>query len=487
MVSHRYIDAICILAAAAAVVLVLLIRSALPADGRDALSGPDYAALLFDSGSVHTVELRVDDWEAFVENAPEEEYISCTAVIDGETFYNVGLRAKGNNSRNLTQEYGLSRYSLKLEFDHFTEGGSYHGLDKLSLDASFQDNSYLKTYLAYDMMRFMGVPAPLCSYARVAVNGADWGLFLAVEEPEEAFARRNFGADHGLLYKPDYRSLDDPNEDVALKYTGDDPENYRNIFENAKFRITDADKKRLIEALKILNKKEGKELESAVNVDGALRYFAAQVFVMNWDSYPGRTGHNYFLYEEDGVLSILPWDYNLAFGTYALGMTDPIRDPGVLINYPVDTPAEGSVMKNRPLYHNLMQNQEYFEKYRGYLDFLLSEYFENGRFETMIRQMAEQIAPYVRQDPTAFCSYEDHRRAVDTLVQVCLLRTQSVRGQLSGLYPSSLKEQEESSRTGVDASSVDLESLGNFGDLKNAKAGQDEAMRRVMEQSEKHE
>ena len=47
--------------------------------------------------------------------------------------------------------------------------------------------------------------------------------------------------------------------------------------------------------------------------------------------------------------------------------------------------------------------------------------------------------------------------------------------------------EEESSRTGVDASSVDLESLGNFGDLKNAKAGQDEAMRRVMEQSEKHE
>ena len=40
---------------------------------------------------------------------------------------------------------------------------------------------------------------------------------------------------------------------------------------------------------------------------------------MNWDSYLGHTGHNYFLYEENGVLSILPWDYNLAFGTYALG------------------------------------------------------------------------------------------------------------------------------------------------------------------------
>ena len=78
----------------------------------------------------------------------------------GRPFTRLGLRAKGNNSLRLTEEYGLSRYSLKLEFDHYRDGGSYHGLDKFSLDASFQDNSYLKTYLAYDIMDFLGVPAP---------------------------------------------------------------------------------------------------------------------------------------------------------------------------------------------------------------------------------------------------------------------------------------------------------------------------------------
>ena len=97
---------------------------------------------------------------------------ACTVEIDGEEFHNIGLRAKGNNSLRLTKEYGLSRYSLKLEFDQFQDGGNYYGLDKLSLDASFQDNSYLKTYMVYDMMAFMGVPAPLCSYTWVTVNGA---------------------------------------------------------------------------------------------------------------------------------------------------------------------------------------------------------------------------------------------------------------------------------------------------------------------------
>ena len=66
-------------------------------------------------------------------------------------------------------------------------------------------------------------------------------------------------------------------------------------------------------------------------------------------------------------LSILPWDYNLAFGTYALGMTDPIRDPNVLINWPINTPAAGETMLKRPLYHNLMRNNDYFARYHGCL------------------------------------------------------------------------------------------------------------------------
>src|SRR5699024_4272867 len=142
------------------------------------------------------------------------------------------------------------------------------------------------------------VPAPLRSFVWVTVNGSPWGLFLAVEEPEEAFARRNFGADHGQLYKPDYTSLNAENADVALRYVGDEPERYPNIFDNAKFDVGGADQTRLIQALKTLA--SGENLETAVNVDEVLRYFVVQVFVMNWDSYLGHTGHNYFLYEEDG-------------------------------------------------------------------------------------------------------------------------------------------------------------------------------------------
>ena len=444
---------------------------------RPASAAPGYASRLFDDGRVHTVDLRVEDWAAFLENAPAEEYIPCTAVIDGEEFYQVGLRAKGNNSLRLTEEYGLSRYSLKLEFDHYVDGGNYHGLDKFSLDASFQDNSYLKTYMVYDMMAFMGVPAPLCSYTWVTVNGEDWGLFLAIEAPEEAFARRNFGNDYGKLYKPDYRSLNAENADVALQYIDDYPDSYPGIFENAKFETSQADQERVIEALKTLS--TGENLETAINVDEVLRYFTVQAFVMNWDSYLGHTGHNYFLYEEDGVLSILPWDYNLAFGTYALGMTDPIKDPNILINYPINTPAEGEVMLNRPLYHNLMKHDEYFARYHSYFDELLSEYFESGRFEAILRKVEKLIAPYVQKDPTAFCSFDDHQLAVDTLERVCLHRAQSIRGQLDGEIPATIRGQQENPDAKVDASEIQLTDLGDFEDLESAKDKQDAAMHRI--------
>lgn len=462
MLKNRHIDKICVVVMVISLLVVVLFMNGEALGITPASTAPGYETRLFDKSKVHTIDIVIDDWDGFLSRA-DEEYSSCTIVIDGESFSNVGLRVKGNNSRRLTEKYGLERYSLKVEFDHY-DYGSYYGLDKFSLDSSFQDNSYMKTWITYDMMEHMGVPTPLCSYTWVRVNGEDWGLFLAIEEPEEAFARRNFGNDYGQLYKPDYTSLNDENADVALRYTDDNFASYENIFRHAKFDITDEDKTRLIASLKTLS--TGENLETAVNVDEVLRYFTVQVFVVNLDSYLGRTGHNYFLYEEDGVLSMIPWDYNLAFATYSLGMPDPINDSALYVNYPINTPASGEVMLNRPLYHNLMKNDDYFALYHAYFEQLIAEYFESGYFEAFVKETNEMIAPYVAKDPTAFCSYEDYTLAVDTITNFCLLRAESVRGQLNGTIPSTIAGQLEDKSNFVDASSVWLPDMGEIEDLK---------------------
>ena len=467
MIRHKYLDIICIMLMAAGAAITLLFCAASVSGHIERADTGRYESRLFDSSRVHEVDILMEDWDGFLDSAHKETYSPCTIVIDGESYENVGIRAKGNNSLRLTEKYGLKRYSLKIEFDHYEEGRLYHGLDKFSLDSSFQDNSYMKTWIAYDMMDFMGVPAPLCSYAFVKVNGEDWGLFLAVEEPEESFARRCFGKDHGQLYKPDYRSLNAENADVHLRYIDDDPESYPGIFDNAKFDITDEDKSRLIEALRILD--TGAELDKAVDVDEVLRYFAVQVFVVNLDSYLGSTGHNYFLYEEEGRLSMIPWDYNLAFATYSLGMPDPINDAELYVNYPMDTPSSGEVMLKRPMYHHLMKNDEYFADYHAYMDMLIRKYFESGYFSDMIDDTEAMIAPYVRMDPTAFCSYKDHLKAVETIKAFCELRAQSIRGQLDGSIGSTIAEQAESREGFIDASSIWLPDMGEIADLEAAR------------------
>ena len=114
MEQHRHIDRICVGAAALAALLALLLMFGEQLGLPKASANPEYASRLFDDSRVHTVNIQIEDWGAFLEGAEEEAYAACTVEIDGETFRNVGIRAKGNNSLRLTEEYCLSRYSLKL-------------------------------------------------------------------------------------------------------------------------------------------------------------------------------------------------------------------------------------------------------------------------------------------------------------------------------------------------------------------------------------
>lgn len=431
----------------------------------------DYPKKLFDDSYVHNIDLIIDDVESFFNNALDEEYIMADVNIDGELFADVGLRFKGNNSLHLTNEYGLCRYSFKIEFDHFQNGYSYHGLDKLSLDASFQDNSYLKSKLSYEMVEMMQVPSPLTSFVFVSINGNDFGLYLAIEEIEDSFLARNFGYNHGQLYKPDYRNFEDDNLDIGLNYLGDDPKLYPGIFDNARTSITLADKKRLIKILKVYHEDDYSGLE----VDLILKNFIIQIFTLNWDGYIGHTGHNYFLYEDDGKMMMLPWDFNLAYGTYAYGMSEPIKDSAYLINFPINTPVFGEVMFKRPLYHLLMKNDEIFKKYHDNFNYFIDNFIENDRYKVIISEYARMIEPYVKKDPSAFCTYEDHELAVETLMRYCELRAQSIKGQLEGKYPITIANYDKPSIE-VD---IDLRDLGDFDDLENSKNKHKELLEKI--------
>ncbi len=561
MSTHRYIDRIC-WAVMALILCLTLVLLGTQASGDDTAGiAMEYETLLFDTSKVHTLDIEMDDWDSFIDSCESEEYSLCTVSIDGETYSNVGIRAKGNTSLSAVEAYGNDRYSFKIEFDHYNSAQNYHGLDKLSLNNIIQDNTYMKDYLCYRMMASIGVAAPLCSYAYITVNGEDWGLYLAVEGVEESFLERNYGADYGELYKPDSMELgggrgngwevdaqqmdaapeepgtdsgnssadgnagdmnsdallpDQPpdgnapsdfaqsstspdtaqagqapagaqgeappegemflrndsgrsdgrteerpggsmaDDDVSLIYTDDSFDSYTNIFDNAKTDITDSDRERLIASLKALN--ENTDISSCVDVEQVIRYFVVHNFVCNFDSYTGSMIHNYYLYEQDGQLSMIPWDYNLAFGGFQSG-----GDATELVNYPIDTPVSGGTVDSRPMLAWIFADAAYTQMYHTYFSDWLVDYFDSGDFEAEIDAVSVMIAPYVERDPTKFCTYEEFQDGAATLKSFCMLRAQSVKGQLDGSIPSTSDGQNTDSSVLVDASDLSVSVMGSMG------------------------
>ena len=522
MSTHKAIDRICVFAMVLAllITMVFLNGQAFGIEAAETVMG--YESRLFDTGRVHTLDIVMDDWDSFVATCENEEYALCAVVIDGEAYQNVGIRAKGNTSLSSVSVMNSDRYSFKVEFDQYDSTQTYHGLDKLSLNNLIQDTTYMKDYLTYRLMGSFGVAAPLCSFVQITVNGADWGLYLAVEGVEESFLQRNYGADYGELYKPDSLSFgggrgngkdfdmsqftdsmqtdegsrpsggmpdfgdmsamgerfgfgqmpDSAREadsgrrldmggmfdfggmgsgDVKLQYIDDDPDSYGNIFDSAKTDITDADQNRLIRALKTLS--ESDDPAAAVDVDQVLRYFVVHNFVVNGDSYTGSMIHNYYLYEEDGLLSMIPWDYNLAYGTFQGGSANSA------VNDPIDTPLSVTGSGDRPIADWIFQSEEATAPYHQYF----TEFLEQTDFAALIDETAALIAPYVAQDPTAFYGYEDFAAGVETLRSFCLLREESVLGQLAGSIPATDEGQSADDSALIDASGLNLSDMGSMG------------------------
>ena len=550
MVTNKYITRIASVIMAAAVILCLM--ASLFSDKLQEVYGNNavtmkYESKLFNTDQIMDIDILMDedDWNNMLENAISEEYYSCNVVVNGKTFYSVGIRPKGNTSlSSIANDPDTDRYSFKLEFDHYIEGQTCYGLDKLILNNNYADATNMKEAIVYDMYQYLGVDASLYNYAKISVNGDYRGVYLALEAVEDSFMLRNYGTEDGNLYKPESMGIgggvdgngfpqkgempdgedfpqkgempdgedfpqkgempdgadfpqkgempdgedfpqkgempdgedfpqmgEAPNGEAAdikmgimggnggadLNYTDDDLDSYSTIWDG---EITDSDKKdhkRVVEALK--NISEGTDLETYMDVDNILKYMAVHTFVVNDDSLSGTMAHNYYLYEYNGKLNILPWDYNLSFGGMSMGGGMGGQSSGAtsVINDAIDTPFSIT-----SFFDALLENEEYLEQYHEYLNELVEKYVNGGEFEKTYERIRSQIDDLVGNDPTAFYSYEEYEEAANMLIEVVQLRVKSVSGQLAGTIPSTDEGQQQDSSNLIDGSDIDLSVMGSF-------------------------
>lgn len=471
MISNKFVYSIM----ACLITLFLIVLMVLPNLNVEAKHDEfSYETKLFNEKKVTTINIEIDekDWAGMMENPTAEEIKKATVTVNGKRINNIGIRTKGNSSLTSVASSDSKRFSLKLDFDYYDSSQSIYGLKKLNLNNNFSDTTQMKEYVSYEILESMGLSTPEHSYMNVTVNGEDYGLMLGVEAVDETFLAKNYGSNDGFLFKPDGTGSD-------LKYISSDIDDYSGL--NPKTNESNIDQSNILDMIDVIN--NGGDIEEYIDVDNMLRYFATTTALVSMDSYQGMLKHNYYLYEEDGKFSIIPWDYNMAFGSFSMGgmgskgmqmpegmdpsklgnmdvskeemklpegqksskgfeggnMLDAMTNQDIMseesINFDISNPVSGTTIEDRPLLNALLKNKEYLATYEKYLKELSTQYFTEENVSKITKEVSATILTYVEADPSKFGTTEQFLEGVSgekSLAAFAGARSDSILKQLSG-------------------------------------------------------
>jgi hypothetical protein len=209
-----------------------------------------------------------------------------------EGTWSVQLRLKGTTSfRDLS-----GKAAFKIDFTADDPLVRFHGLKRLTLNAMMQDSSMLHEHTTYWLYRHRGVPAPRHTYARVTVDGVDYGLHGVVETMDEQFLKRALTHDtHGNLYEANVSDFATGRTDhFEIEETDGLYEPYVDIDE-AIAAIEAAPPEQYLATL-----------ASIFDLDQLMRMWAIEIVTTNVDGYAW-FANNYMAYHGKNAWHILPW------------------------------------------------------------------------------------------------------------------------------------------------------------------------------------
>jgi hypothetical protein len=281
-------------------------RALTPADVKTYATEP-----LYDPAVLRTIFLRFEspDWEqelAAFNNTDVE--VPAVVTVDGKTYKDVGVHFRGMSSFMMVPEG--SKRSLNLTFDYINENQNLHGYRTLNLLNVNSDPTFVRGVLYSEIARAY-IPAPKANYLRVVINGESWGAYINAQQYNKDFLRDYFKTDKGARWKVP----GSPGGRGGMEYWGDDPTGYKQAYD-----IKSKDEPKawadLIRMFKVLNETPPEELEAALSplldIDGALKFLAVDVALVNTDGYWVR-GSDYSIYQDvKGRFHVIPHDMNEA-------------------------------------------------------------------------------------------------------------------------------------------------------------------------------
>ncbi|PRP98280.1 Inner spore coat protein H [Enhygromyxa salina] len=365
---------------------------------------PDYDGL-FGEGLVHRIDITIaaEDFAAMNANlddllqsmggppgsqADEDPmFVPTTVALDGVTWWQVGMRFKGNSSLRSTYMSGGKKFSFRLDFDEFEADNPelldqrFWGFKKMTFSNGYKDPSLIRDKTAADIFRAAGVPVARSSFARIYVDTGDgpvyWGLYTMIEDPSNKMIDTQFADGSGNLYKPDGTGARLSSFDQAsmIKKTNEDLADYSDV-------------QTFITALNTGSGQAWRdELEAVFDVDRFLTYQATNQVMVDWDVYGWMT-HNYYLYADptDGRIVWIPWDLNEALLINNGGPGGSGSSDSVLLD---------EIGSEWPLIRRLLDDEIYASTYREKLADIIAGPFEAETVKATMQANHDLIAPYV--------------------------------------------------------------------------------------------
>ncbi|HWN94427.1 MAG TPA: CotH kinase family protein [Methylomirabilota bacterium] len=366
------------------------------ANGKDA--GDD----LFTHRVVPRIEIQIppdsmkvlrDYHQVWRQPRPERIDVKVTVREGNQTYTNVAVHLKGSFSYQDIDD----KPSLTLKFDKFAPGQRFHGLQKIHLNNSVQDPTYLCETLARELFNETGVPAPRAGHAFVRINGRNAGFYVLLEGSNKQFVRRHFESAKGNLY--DGGSGGDVTKALQVD-SGESPNDrsdLTNLVKAARERISD-------------NRLE--KLQRVLDVERFRTFAALEVFLVHWDGYCAGAPNNYRVFHDTtrDKMVFMPHGMDQLFG--------------------VSSSTEFSIT---PAFKGLVANglfsiPEERQRYRDRIAALLTNECSARSLHARVDRIVEQLRPALAREPDLRAQLDSTVRGLKSRITA---RVASVERQLN--------------------------------------------------------
>lgn len=282
-------------------------------------------------------------------------------------------------------------------------------MTEIYLNTGVYDNSEMREYLAYKIYNEMGIDTQSYSLADLKIDGNENGIVTIVEVINENYIAQKYANNQGNLYKPTLIEWKG-NFGADFRYSGEDLKEYEGIFNNVKTeRTTEEDKYRLIKIIKSINEAKTKqELEkNFMDFDKIIKMIAINKAIANIDSFTSKTLRNYYLYELDNKIDIIPFDFDLTMGS------NPNK---IFWTEKFDTYelAKGDDEIYSKLVEIILKDNEYQERYKKYYFDTLQK-IKDMEINSIIDNINSKINEKVKLNTNKIYSYEEYKNGLNDL------------------------------------------------------------------------